>query len=194
MSLLMLGFLFIIFLSLVVVVVQKIANAPNAEELQIREQVSAEVEKDREIATFGCSVGGIELYIMPSSNSMSLASINHYTQVPFENVIKITPIEFTNAESKNGSALGGAAVGGVLAGGVGAIVGATAGAKSRNYTRVRQLGFIIEIYNGITDTYDRWELIILRDSTNSTVIRKAYQQFDRMLLEFKSYLPDKIVY
>lgn len=187
----MLGFLFIIFLSLVVVVVQKIANAPNAEQLQTREKIEKLVERDRQIASFAYRVGEYTVYIIPTESLISFSNQDYYIRVNFDNVLKVIPIEFANNESKGGSALGGAAVGGLLAGGVGAIVGATAGAKSRNYTRVRQLGFVFELYDSVNDNIERIDLIILEDSTNSAVIRKAYQLFDRMLLDFKTYFPDK---
>lgn len=185
--------LLLLFIALLIIWVIKIAKEPSKEQREFAEYLDARHAEDNQDATFSCTAGSYDIYIMPSKKLISISNNYHYRRVGFEDILKIIPFEFTNNESQNGSALGGAAVGGLLAGGVGAIVGATAGAKERNYNRVRKLGFVMELYIEEIDKVERYEIIILKDSTNSVEIRRAYDVYDSLVLEFKTYFTDKIV-
>ena len=185
--------LLLLFIALLIIWFIKIAKEPSKEQREFAEYLDARHAEDNQDATFSCTAGSYDIYIMPSKKLISISNNYHYRRVGFEDILKIIRFEFTNNEAQNGSALGGAAVGGLLAGGVGAIVGATAGAKERNYNRVRKLGFVMELYIEEIDKVERYEIIILKDSTNSVEIRRAYDVYDSLVLEFKTYFTDKIV-
>lgn len=185
---------FILLLLGVVFFAMSLPDSPNSNNDKFENQLREAIEHDSKHADYSFDTLNYHIYIMGDLEAISLYNDNSYRMAYFSAITKIIPIEFTNNESTKGHALGGAAVGGLLAGGVGAVVGATAGSKTRNYTRVRELGYIIEakeVENG--DVVDRYEIVILKDSTDENRIRKAYETYDRLGLAFKSYLADKII-